>query len=407
MVKPVFSRFLRPSPPEVEARHHPSGFIWACEGYRLAFSDYVVQTRDMLYKAHAGRGVDALENIVDGNAPFDLKPLAGYPAGKDKTYRRGVLLTHGLSDSPYFMRHLGAFFQDHGFRVMAVLLPGHGTQPGDLLDAKWQEWAGAVTYGVDRLAEEVEEVFLAGFSAGGTLSLYQSLRDKRVCGLFLFSPALRISPRAALANFHKLYSWLIPSGKWLDLKQDHDIYKYESFPKNAAAQMYALTKETDKLLHRYRLDIPVFIAASADDATVDVSATLEFISQARHASNRMVLYTTDTTRIPSTDGNQEPENLELVSSVIPEQNILSYSHMSIVLPAEDRHYGVEGEYSNCTHYYPDDIEQYAACNNNPRADLQGELTEKNLKAGVLRRLMYNPKFLTLKVSMKEFIDNLP
>jgi esterase/lipase len=39
------------------------------------------------------------------------------------------------------MRHLADFFRQNGFRVMAVLLPGHGTQPGDLLDVTWQEWA--------------------------------------------------------------------------------------------------------------------------------------------------------------------------------------------------------------------------------------------------------------------------
>jgi hypothetical protein len=51
--------------------------------------------------------------------------------------------------------------------------------------------------------------------------------------------------------------------------------------------------------------------------------------------------------------------------------------------------------------------QYDACNKNPKRDLQGELTEENLKGGVMRRLMYNPNFAALKVSIKRFIDNLP
>ncbi|MEO8332623.1 MAG: alpha/beta fold hydrolase, partial [Gallionella sp.] len=332
----------------------------------MAFADYVAHTRDMLQSAHAGAGDAGLEKIVDGNAPFELMPSAGYPAGNSRPYRRGVLLTHGLSDSPYFMRHLAAFFQESGFRVMAVLLPGHGTQPGDLLDVSWQEWVETVVYGVDRLAEEVEEVYLAGFSAGGTLSLYQSLLDNRVHGLFLFSPALRISSRAALARFHMLYSWLIPSAKWLDLKPDRDIYKYESFPKNAAAQMYALTMAVRRLLRHRKMGIPVFAVTSADDATVDTSATLEFIAQTHHPSSRLVLYATDTTRTPP---GIPAEKLEMVNSVFPEQRILSSAHTAIVLPAADPHYGAQGDYSNCIHYYPDDIEKYSACNNNPQADL--------------------------------------
>jgi len=368
----------------------------------------------MLHRVHSGTDAVWLEKIIDGNAPFELKPQTGYAPGKNKTYRRGVLLTHGLSDSPYFMRHLGAFFQEKGFRVMAVLLPGHGTQPGDLLDVNWQDWAGTVAYGVDRLAEEAEEIYLAGYSAGGALSLYQSLRDKRVRGLFLFSPALRITTRASLAKFHKLYSWLIPSGKWLELKPDHDIFKYESFPKNAAAQMYALTKELNKLLQHHEVNIPVFAVASTDDMTVDTSATIEFIAHTRHPSCRLVLYATDTTKIPPclqagdrvADEFRASSRLELVNSIFPEQRILSSAHTAIVLPADDAHYGKAGDYSNCVHYYPDDIEKYAACNNNPEADFQGELTGKNLKAGIIRRLMYNPNFSALKVSMDRFIADL-
>lgn len=390
--------------PALEARHHPSGYSRGSDGFHVAFSDYIARTRDMLRRVHAVKGAIDPEKIIDGNAPFELKPPAGYPRGKNKTYRRGVLLTHGLSDSPYFMRHLGAFFQDNGFRVMAVLLPGHGTQPGDLLDVTWQEWAGEVAYGVDKLAEEVDEVYLGGYSAGGTLSIYQSLRDDRVRGLFLFSPALRITSRAVLARFHRLFRWWIPSWKWLDVKPDRDIYKYESFPKHAVAQMHALTREVNKLLQQRHLDIPVFAAASADDTTVFASETLKFISRSRHPCSKLVLYTTTPEKLPPAI---PAERLELVNSVFPGQRILSSAHTAIVLPEGDAHYGAEGDYSNCSHYYPDDIEKYTACINNPGMDLQGELTGDNLKAGIIRRLMYNPNFPALKDSMKGFIEDLP
>ena len=413
VVMQFFRRVLHP--PVLGPRHYPSGYDRSADMGRSDFADYVSRTRDMLLSIHSRAGAINLEKIVNGNLPFELKPLVPYPGTSNKSYRRGVLLTHGLSDSPYFMRHLGAFFQENGFRVMAVLLPGHGTQPGDLLEVSWKEWAGEVAYGVDRLAEEVEEVYLAGFSAGGTLSVLQSLRDKRVRGLFLFSPAFRISAWSALARFHKIYSWLIPSGKWLELKPDQDIYKYESFPINAAAQMYALIRTVNNLLHKYNVDIPVFAAASADDTTVATSATIKFIEHTRHPSSKLVLYTTDTEEYsPGIPENKRAVSelggtakLELVNSVFPEQRILSFSHTSIVLPADDMHYGESGEYSNCAHYYPDDIDKFAACNNNPRQDLQGELTDKNLKAGILRRLMYNPNFTALKVSMRNFIDDLP
>ncbi len=370
----------------------------------MAFADYVVLNRDMLFKAHAKLGAAELEKIVHGNAPFELKPAAAASSGHKKSYRRGVLLTHGLTDSPYFMRHLAAFFQENGFRVMAVLLPGHGTQPGDLLEVSWHEWAKTVAYGADRLAGEVDEVYLAGYSAGGTLSVFQCLRDDRVRGLFLFSPAFKISPRAAHANLHKLYSWLIPSGKWVDIMPDRDIYKYESFPKNAAAQMYVLTKELGAQLRQHEVGIPVFAAASEDDVTVNTSATLEFMAHARHPSSKLVLYTTAPEKFPP---DIPAKKLELVNSAVHEQKVLSSAHTAIVLPGYDAHYGVAGEYANCVHYYPGDMEKYTACIKHPEQAWQGEVTEQNLKAGILRRLMYNPNFAALKVSMRRFIDDLP
>ena len=388
----------------LEARHRPSGENSRFLGEGVAFGEYVRRTIAMLRRVHARLGTADLEKAVAGNAPFELRPEGDASRGKSKPYRRGVLLTHGLTDSPYFMRYLAEFFRENGFRVMVVLLPGHGTQPGDLLDATWREWVRTVAYGTDRLAEEADEVYLAGFSAGGALSVCQSLRDSRVRGLFLFSPAFEITRRAAWANLHRLYSWLIPSAKWVSIMPDNSLYKYESLPKNAAAQMYALTMELNSLLQGHEINIPVFVAASQDDITASTPATLKFMAQARHPSSMLVLYATDTENAPS---GIPAEKLELVNSVLPEQNILSSAHTAIVLPPDDAYYGAAGEYSNAVHYYPDDLEKYDACNSRCEGILLGEITEANLKAGILRRLMYNPNFAALEISMKRFIDNFP
>ena len=390
--------------PSLEARHSASGLNGRFNGWQPSFAEYIEGQRKMIAQARMNSGAEHAEAIIDGNAPFELLPAGDYPVGKIKPYQRGILLIHGLTDSPYFMRHLGAFFQQNGFRVMAVLLPGHGTQPGDLLDVHWQEWAKAVAYGADRLANEADDIYLAGFSAGATLSVYHSLLDPRVRGLFLFAPAFKISERAAWANAHKLYSWLRPAEKWVSIQPDRDVYKYESFPKNAAAQMYALTQEVREQSLLHKLNLPVFAAASADDTTADTAATLDFMMHMPHPSSRLVLY--------SSEGNKHahgfPEDkLELVSSVLPKQNIVSSAHTAIVLPPEDTHYGAAGDYSNCAHYYPDELEKYQACLNHPEEILQGEITAANLKLGTLRRLMYNPNFAALKMSMAQFIDGLP
>ena len=399
----------------LEARHQPSSFNTQFDGAQLPFAEYLSRTRDMLAKAHANKPETEQMKRINGNAPFQLWPSGSYSQGLKKPFCRGVLLTHGLTDSPYFMRYLATFFQENGFRVMAILLPGHGTQPGDLLEVNWQEWAKAVAYGTDQLATEVDEVYLAGYSAGSALSINQSLHDHRVRGLFLFSPALKISPRAARAHWHKFYSWLYPAAKWVSLKTDKDVYKYESFPKNAAAQMHKLTQVVNDQLQNHPLDIPVFAAASQDDSTALCAATIAFMAQTRHPASKLVLYTTDTETVPpDLAANKFPVNkLDRVNSVVPAQKILSSAHTAVVLPPEDPHYGMgetagtTGDYSNCVHYYPAEMEKYNLCTERSTEVLQGEITAKNLQVGTLRRLMYNPNFTALKTSLKQFIDGLP
>jgi len=380
-------------------RHTPSGLNKSFASSQLSFSEYIASCREMIAQVRAGISPELLNKIVAGNAPFDLHPAEGFAPGQDKPYRRGILLVHGLSDSPYFMRHLARFFQAEGFRVMAVLLPGHGTQPGDLLDVCWQDWLKTVTYGVEQLALEVDEVYLAGYSAGGALSVCQSLCDARILGLFLFAPALKVSPKAALANFHKSYSWLWPSAKWLNILPDSDIYKYESFPKNAAAQIYALTQAM-QMLNR-KMQLPVFTALSQDDETVDTASTVEFMQNAEHPESKLLYYFSDEKKIPNGLLNTKTE---LVNSVIPEKKIISSAHTAIVLPAEDEYYGENGEYRNCLHYRASNAEKYDACIHGSEAVVLGEISRNNLHAHTVRRLMYNPHYATLQNAMRQFIS---
>lgn len=345
----------------------------------------------MLRRAHAGK--PDVERIVAGNAPFALQPSGDFPRGGEKPYRRGVLLTHGLSDSPYHMRHLGEFFRRSGFRVMAVLLPGHGTQPGDLLDVHWEDWAEAVAYGTQCLEEEVDEVYLAGFSAGGALSLLQAQRDERVRGLFLFSPALEIAARARWASMSRFYGWMLPRGAWLSVMPDRDRYKYESFCMNAVTQMWRLTRA----LPHGDLKIPVFVAASADDATVIAAATLKFFDGLEYPLRKMVWYAA---------ADPQQADVEWVRSALPEKRILSSAHTAIVIPPDDAHYGESGEYTNCLHYFAGNEVQYSACRASRSAWL-GEVTAQNLKYGLLQRLMYNPHYAAMEAAMHNFIERLP
>ncbi|WP_421996360.1 alpha/beta hydrolase [Reyranella sp.] len=71
----------------------------------------------------------------DFNRSYRLEP-DGPPAG-------AVLLLHGLTDSPYSLRHIGRRYRDAGFVVVAIRLPAHGTVPAALTDVEWEDWDAA------------------------------------------------------------------------------------------------------------------------------------------------------------------------------------------------------------------------------------------------------------------------
>jgi hypothetical protein len=62
-----------------------------------------------------------------------------------KEIKGGILLIHGLTDSPYSMKHLAQTFYKKGFYVLALRMPGHGTVPSSLADATWKDWRLAGT----------------------------------------------------------------------------------------------------------------------------------------------------------------------------------------------------------------------------------------------------------------------
>ena len=71
----------------------------------------------------------------DWNRSFVLEPV-GRPAG-------AAVFLHGMTDSPYSMRHLASRYAARGWVSVVVRLPGHGTVPGALAEVGWEDWQAA------------------------------------------------------------------------------------------------------------------------------------------------------------------------------------------------------------------------------------------------------------------------
>ena len=88
-----------------------------------------------------------------------------------------VLLLHGMSDSPYSLRHLGERLHAAGANVLGMRMPGHGTAPSGLTEITWQDMAAAVRIAMRHLAQQNEglPIHVIGYSTGAALAVNYAL----------------------------------------------------------------------------------------------------------------------------------------------------------------------------------------------------------------------------------------
>ncbi len=219
----------------------------------------------------------------------------------------GVLLLHGLSDSPYSLRNLGNRLHKEGAWVVGLRVPGHGTAPVGLVDIKWQDMAAAVKLAMQHLREQVNDVplYIVGYSNGGALAVQYalaSLDDKTLPeaqGLVLLSPEIGISKLAALAVWQERLGHLLGMEKlaWNTILPEYDAFKYVSFPLNAAKQAHLLTNEIQQQITRLSSsDVlqnmpPMLAFQSVVDATVTPSALVEgLFERLPEGQHELILY---------------------------------------------------------------------------------------------------------------------
>jgi esterase/lipase len=299
----------------------------------LSFDDYIAQCQRLIQATRLDLGThhDA-KKIIAANSPFELKPTL-------KTRKpQGILLIHGLYASPSTLLDMGLAFQRQGYLVRSVLLPGHGTVPGALLNVTYKDWIQTVNYGIHSLLQEVDSLFLVGYSTGGTLALHHALttQNPAVLGLILLSPAIQIKSKlACMAGLHKCISWTFKKAAWLGQLDEDDYAKYQSCTFNSIQQIYQLCKRINQLARP--IAQPIFAAITQRDTTVCSDATLKFFANQASPNSQLILYTNN--RHTPTDQRitQRPTaNLT--------QHIADYSHVCLATSPLDNHYGTNGDY---------------------------------------------------------------
>jgi alpha-beta hydrolase superfamily lysophospholipase len=199
----------------------------------------------------------------------------------------GVLLIHGMSDSPYSMRSLAERVHGEGAHAVGMRVPGHGTAPAGLVDVAWQDMAAAVRVAAKHTHEKAAGApfLVIGYSNGGALAVHyalEALEDDALpppARIVLLSPEIGITKLAGLAVWQERLGHLLGLEKlaWNSILPEYDPFKYGSFALNAAKQAHLITdaiqRRITKLGHDDSLKRfpPTLAFQSVVDATVEAS----------------------------------------------------------------------------------------------------------------------------------------
>lgn len=383
----------------------------------------------------------------DWNRSYVMAP-AGQPVG-------AVVLLHGLTDSPYSLRHVARRYAERGFVAIGIRVPGHGTVPAGLTTVQWEDWMAATRLAVREARRQVPApapLHLVGFSNGGALAVKYSLdaiedpQLPRADRLVLFTPMIGVTRFARFAGLAALPALLPPfaGAAWLNILPEFNPFKYNSFPVNGARQSYRLTDalqvQIQRLARAGRLQTlpPILTFQSVIDFTVstpailnalyaflpdngseivlfDVNRTVRFgpllRSSAYVALDELTPKTPQAFRFTAIVNANEDSNAAVERSISPGQiaaterlldvsypaGIFSLSHLAIPIPPDDPLYGIEPD--------PKTRDEFGI--NLGALNARGERGVLIVDQDFLMRLPSNPFFAYLMARVEEGIERLP
>ena len=251
-------------------------------------------------------------SLIDRHFPGSLTYPGDLDVNWNRSYERvtesprGVaVLLHGVSDSPYSMLTTAETLLETGFSVVVPRMPGHGFAVGGLRQARWEDWTAAVRIAVARATElggNDSPLILVGYSNGGLLAIDYALRCELYADLpcparlILMSPAIAVSRAAMVTNLHSLVSWMpfFEKFQWLSIVPEVDPYKFTSFPKRAAWEVYQVStrmhKELAEPAEAAKLP-PILTFQSVVDNTVSAAAIIRNLYSVLPANgSKIVVY---------------------------------------------------------------------------------------------------------------------
>lgn len=182
----------------------------------------------------------------------------------------GCLFIHGFTGAPYEVDPLANYIQERtGWLVKVPTLPGHGVTLS-LKGYSYNEWVTYAEQELLALMEQVDEVYIIGFSMGGVIASYLAAHYE-VKKLVLLSAAVYyVNPRQLMVDCKDMIKDFIGG----NIKQNELFNRYKNkilqTPLRATIEFQKLVKNVKPFLKD--LTLPVLIIQGECDGIVPVKS---------------------------------------------------------------------------------------------------------------------------------------
>jgi len=198
------------------------------------------------------------------------------------------LLIHGFTGSPFELEPLAARLREEGHDVLLPTLAGHGGGRGEMERVTWLDWIHSADAALNELLRRNERVHLVGFSMGGLIAAYLSVKYAgRVTSLTMLSaPIYTLNPKQL---FKKIAEAIQLTMRHRSPHEDITRYltKMKATPPRSLAHFRRLVQTVKPMISE--VEVPLLVIQGQLDELVEARSA-DYIHQTARSERKDIHY---------------------------------------------------------------------------------------------------------------------
>lgn len=201
----------------------------------------------------------------------------------------GCLLIHGFTGAPTEMELIGNYLAERNITVSGIQLAGHGLTADEMATTTWKDWVESAESGYEDFKGKCKEVFVAGLSMGGALTLYLAARHDLPGAVSMAGAAVVSDWRLKLLPLIRPFIRFFPKGAATDLVDESAIVHFKCYEYVALDCVSSLIEFTGVVREGLpKVTCPMVILHGMQDKTVPQASSQYIYDHISSAEKELV-----------------------------------------------------------------------------------------------------------------------